>query len=94
MDKLSTKKRLNIVTQYLSGLHYDEVADKSGVSKGTVANVVADLRAGRFPEAANGAEHIDLLLELSRDGPQTVKPEPWSVRHRANRSHPDGPMWP
>lgn len=65
MEKLSAKKRLNIARHYLSGLSYDEIAVKSGVSKGTVANVVADLKAGRFPEATDVDEHIDLLRELS-----------------------------
>jgi len=67
MEKLSTKKKLAVVRQYLSGLSYDEIASKSSVSKGTVANVVADLKAGRFPEAADAAEHIELLRELSLD---------------------------
>ena len=63
MEKLSTKKRLNIARQYLSGLSYDEIAAKSSVSKGTVANVVAELKGGGFPEATDAAEHIDLLRE-------------------------------
>jgi len=67
MEKLSTKKKAAIVRQYLSGLSYDEIAAKSGVSKGTVANVVADLKAGSFPEAADVGEHIELLRELSLD---------------------------
>jgi hypothetical protein len=67
MDKLSSKKRLSIIRHYLSGLSYDEIAAEDGVGKGTVANVVADLKAGRFPEAADIGEHIDLLRELSLD---------------------------
>jgi transposase len=67
MERLSTKKKLTIVRQYLSGLSYDEIAAKNGVSKGTVANVVAELKAGKFPEAADVAEHIDQLRELSLD---------------------------
>jgi predicted nucleic acid-binding Zn-ribbon protein len=67
MEKLSGKKRLSITRHYLSGLSYDEIAAKNGVSKGTVANVVADLKAGRFPEATDIGEHIDLLRELSLD---------------------------
>ena len=67
MERLSVKKRAAIVRQYLSGLSYDEIAAKGGVSKGTVANVVADLKAGRYPEAADVAEHIELLRELSLD---------------------------
>jgi predicted DNA-binding protein YlxM (UPF0122 family) len=65
MEKLSARKKSAIVGHYLSGLSYDEIAAKNGVSKGTVANVVADLKAGKFPEAAGISEHIDLLRELS-----------------------------
>jgi len=67
MEKLSAKKKAAIVRQYLSGLSYDEIAAKGGVSKGTVANVVADLKAGRFPEAADVVDQIELLRELSLD---------------------------
>ncbi|MBI4303779.1 MAG: helix-turn-helix domain-containing protein [Chloroflexi bacterium] len=67
MEKLSPKKRLNIAKQYLSGLSYDEIAAKNGVSKGTVANVVTDLKAGQFPEAADLAGQVEVLRELSLD---------------------------
>jgi transposase len=67
MHKLSPKKRLAIAQYYLSGMSYDEIAAECDVSKGSVANVVADLKAGRFPEAADFTEHIELLRELSLD---------------------------
>lgn len=67
MERLSARKKLGIVRQYLSGSSYDEIAAKSGVSKGTVANVVAELKAGRFPEAADIVEQIEVLRELSFD---------------------------
>jgi len=67
MEKLSAKKKGTLVRQYLSGLSYSEIAAKSGVSKGTVANVVAELKAGRYPEAADVVDHIELLRELSLD---------------------------
>jgi transposase len=67
MERLTAKKKLTVVRLYLAGLSYDEIAAKCGVSKGTVANVVAELKAGNFPEAADVAEHIDLLRELSID---------------------------
>jgi len=67
MERLSARKKANIVWQYLSGLSYDEIAARSGVSKGTVANVIADLKAGRFPEAVDVVEQIELLRELSLD---------------------------
>ncbi len=67
MEKITTKKKLTIVKQYLSGLPYGEIAADNGVSKGTVANVVSDLKSRRIPEAADVAEQIEALRELSLD---------------------------
>ncbi len=67
MEKMSPKRKLSVVRLYLSGLSYDEIATKSGVSKGSAANIVAELKAGSFPEAADAAEQIELLRELSLD---------------------------
>ena len=67
MEKLTARRKLSIVRFYLSGLSYDEIASRSSVSKGTVANVVAELKAGSFPEAADVGEHIEMLRELSID---------------------------
>jgi DNA repair exonuclease SbcCD ATPase subunit len=67
MERLTAKKKLAVIRLYFSGLSYDEIAAKCGVSKGTVANVVAELKAGTVPEAADVAEQIELLRELSID---------------------------
>ncbi len=67
MDKLSRTKKCSIVRQYFSGLSYDEIAAKNGVSKGTIANIVTELKVGKFPEAADVVEHIEQLRELSLD---------------------------
>lgn len=67
MEKLTAKKKLTVVRLYLSGLSYDEIAARSGVGKGTVANVVTELKAGMIPEAADVGEHIELFRELSLD---------------------------
>ena len=67
MEKLSTRKRSAIVGDYLSALSYSEIAAKHHVSTGTVSNVVADLKAGRFPEAGDVGEQIEQLKELSLD---------------------------
>ena len=67
MEKLTARKKLTVVRLYLSGLSYDDIAARSGVSKGTVANVVTELKAGMVPEAADVGEHIELLRELSFD---------------------------
>jgi len=67
MERLTAKKKLSVVRLYLSGLSYDDIATRSGVSKGTVANVAADLKAGMIPEAADVGEYIEQLRELSFD---------------------------
>ncbi|MFH0847752.1 MAG: hypothetical protein V1894_06855, partial [Chloroflexota bacterium] len=67
VDRLSTKKKVAIVGHYLSALGYREIAAKHHVSTGTVANVVADLKAGRFPEAGDVGEQIEQLKDLSLD---------------------------
>ena len=67
MEKLTAQKKISVVRQYFSGLSYDEIATKTRVSKGSVANVVTELKAGEIPEAADMVEQIELLRELSID---------------------------
>ena len=67
MEKLSLRKQLMIVRLYFNGLSYDEIAAKVSVSKATVANIIMALKAGRFPEASNISEQIELLRELAVD---------------------------
>ena len=67
MEKLTARKKLSVVRLYLSGLSYDDITSRTGVSKGTVANVVAELKAGSFPEAADVGEQVEVLRELSID---------------------------
>ncbi len=71
MEKLSLRKQLVVMRLYLSGLSYDEIAAKGGVSKGTVANIVSELKAGRFPETGNVSEQLELLRELAVELKQT-----------------------
>lgn len=67
MEKLTAKKKLSVLMSYFRGLSYDEIAAKTGVSKGTVANIIADLKAGNFPEAGDVGDQIELLRDLSLD---------------------------
>lgn len=55
MPELSMQKRLGVVRRYFDGLSYEEIAReeiarKAGVAKGTVANVIGELKAGHFPQ--------------------------------------------
>jgi predicted nucleic acid-binding Zn-ribbon protein len=65
MERLSVKKKHVVIGYYLQGMAYDAITAKTGVSKGAVANIIAELKAGKFPEAAGVAEQIEHLRELS-----------------------------
>jgi chromosome segregation ATPase len=67
MQELSASKKLAVIRYYLRGDSYDTIAARAGVSKGTVAAIVADLKAGRVPEVQEPADLIDLLRELAVD---------------------------
>lgn len=67
MEKLSLKKKLLIIRLYTEGLSYNEIAIKAGVGKGTVANVIAELKSGRFPEFGDLPEQLELIRELATD---------------------------
>ena len=67
MEQLATQKKVSIIRLYFTGLSYDEIAVKTGISKGSITNIIIDLKAGRFPEASTIGEQVDLLRELSVD---------------------------
>jgi len=65
MQELSMNKKMRIIKLYLDGFSYDEIAKKVGVSKGTVSNVIAALKAGQFPEISTVPEEIEQLRDLA-----------------------------
>ena len=67
MEKLSLKKKLLIIRLYTEGLSYGDIANKAGVGKGTVANVITELKTGRFPEFGDLPEQLELIRELAVD---------------------------
>ena len=67
MEKLSLKKKLLVIRLYTEGLSYSEIAIKASVGKGTVANVITELKAGKFPEFGDLSEHLELIRELAVD---------------------------
>lgn len=67
MQPLSIKKQMLIIKLYFQGLSYDQIAAKAGVGKGTVVNVITELKAGYFPELISETDQIDMLRELAVD---------------------------
>ena len=67
MQKLSSRKKLGIIRLYLDGHSYGEIATRSGIGKGSVANIVAELKTGRILDFQGPVEQLELLRELSTD---------------------------
>lgn len=65
MIKLSMEKKLLIIRLYFDGLSYAEIASKAGASTGTVANTVAELKAGQLPGIEDINDQLDVLRELA-----------------------------
>ncbi|MFC1919213.1 hypothetical protein ACFLWX_00270 [Chloroflexota bacterium] len=67
MKKLSTRKELGAVQDYLSGYSYDEIVRRRKISKGAVANIIADLKEGHILEIEGAHEQLESLRELAID---------------------------
>ncbi len=72
MPKLTFRKLLNVMGLYLEGLSHQAIAEKTGVSKGSVSNVVEMVRDGQLP-ALGGIEekldaHREVAVQIRRNG--------------------------
>ncbi len=65
MSELTTNKKMKAIMLYLQGYSYDEIVKKTGVSKGTVFNIISDLKAGLFPEISTIPEEIEQLRDVA-----------------------------
>lgn len=65
MEKLSAKKKMSVVREYFNGLSHDQIVSKTGVSKGAVAGIIGELKAGLFPEVESLGDMVDALRELA-----------------------------
>ncbi len=65
MELLSIKKRLHVIYLYFCGLSLDQIVAKTGISKGSVSNIIGELKAGNFPETADVTDQIETLRELA-----------------------------
>jgi DNA repair exonuclease SbcCD ATPase subunit len=61
--EITAGTRMQVVRLYFEGLSYDEIAARTDTSKGSVAGIIAELKAGRFPHF----EHATDLVETMRD---------------------------
>ena len=62
---ISLGKRRQALRLYMQGFSYDQIATETGLSTGSVANIVTEAKEGKFPELNEVREQIDGLRELS-----------------------------
>ena len=67
MEKISSKKRLGIIRQYLEGFSYDTISKRSGVSKGSVTNIISELKAGHILDIQEPVEELATIREVATD---------------------------
>ena len=64
MPAITARKRMNTVLYYIQGYSYQEIVDKTGISKGSVVSILTDLKNGKFPRQENISEEIGALREI------------------------------
>lgn len=67
MPAITARKRMNVVRYYLQGFSYQEIVDKTGISKGSVVSILTDLKNGKFHGLENVYDEIDALREIAVD---------------------------
>jgi hypothetical protein len=67
VKELSITQKLKVVKLFLTGLSYDEIAEQTGISKGSVVNIINEFREGHLPLPPGMAEYIDQLRTLVVD---------------------------
>ena len=58
---------MNSVRYYIQGYSYQEIAEKTGISKGSVVSIITDLKSGKFYPLENITDEIDALREIAVD---------------------------
>ena len=62
---ISLRTRRQVLILYFQGLPYDQIARRTVLSTGSVANIVGEAKEGKFQELKDVREQIDGLRELS-----------------------------
>jgi len=65
MREIPAKKRMEVLRLFFEGLPYEEVGGRVGVSKGSVVNIVTELRDGHYPEFESALDIVDELRDLA-----------------------------
>jgi len=67
MKEISTAKRQEVVQYYVLGYSYEEIVGETGVSHGSVANIIKDVEDGRLTISGSTFDQANDLRQLSLD---------------------------
>ena len=67
---------MEVLGLYFEGLSYDEISRKAKVSKGSVVNVVRELREGKHPEFEDLSEIVDEHAGSGKQGNSGSESDP------------------
>jgi len=67
MKEISTAKRQEVVQYYVLGYSYEEIVGETGVSHGSVANIIKDVGDGRLTISGSTFDQANDLRQLSLD---------------------------
>jgi len=65
MQELSASKKMEVIKLYFDVCSYNEIAKKAGVSRGSISNIILDLKEGFLPEISTIPEEIEQLRDLA-----------------------------
>jgi len=67
MREISMENKREVARQFLCGASYDEIVRRVGIAKGSVVNIVDELREGGLPVPDGTVEYVDSLRRLAVD---------------------------
>ena len=65
MVEIPAERRMRVLKLYFLGMPYDEIATKVGVAKGSVVNIIEELKKGSYPAFESFVDQVDQLRELA-----------------------------
>ena len=65
MRRVSRVIRIEVVNQYLLGNNYREIAEETGVSHGSIVNIIRELEKGELAIDGASNEQVDDLRQLA-----------------------------
>jgi hypothetical protein len=67
MRELTVQQKSMVIKLFLEGCSYDEIATKRGIAKGSIANIIEDIRTGSLPLPTDIAGYVDDLRKIAVD---------------------------